>query len=51
MVPLLTKSGETSLDGIRQSLALQAEVRGQEITVDPQTIVEYGPLREVRAAR
>jgi NitT/TauT family transport system substrate-binding protein len=51
MVPLLTKTGETSLDGIRQSLAIQAEVRGQEITVDPQTIVEYGPLREARAAR
>jgi ABC-type nitrate/sulfonate/bicarbonate transport system substrate-binding protein len=51
MVPLLTKTGETSLDGIRQSLAIQAEVRGQEIAVDPQTIVEYGPLHEVRAAR
>jgi len=51
MVPLLTKTGETSLDGIRQSLAIQAEITSRQITLDPQTIVEFGPLREVRAAR
>ncbi|HEY7065483.1 MAG TPA: ABC transporter substrate-binding protein [Chloroflexota bacterium] len=51
MLPLLTKSGETSLDGIRQSLAIQAEITSREIGVDPQSIVEFGPLREVRAAR
>jgi NitT/TauT family transport system substrate-binding protein len=51
MLPLLTKTGETSLDGIRQSLAIQAEVTSREITLDPQTVVEFGPLREVRAGR
>jgi ABC-type nitrate/sulfonate/bicarbonate transport system substrate-binding protein len=50
MVPLLTTSGEVSIEGIRQSLALQAEVTGREIAVDPQTIVDFGPLRETRAA-
>ncbi len=51
MVPLLTKTGETSLDGIRQSLAIQAEITNREVALDPQTIVEFGPLREVQAGR
>lgn len=51
MAPLLTRTGEASLEGVKQSIAIQAAVSEREITLDPQTLVDFGPLREARTGR
>jgi ABC-type nitrate/sulfonate/bicarbonate transport system substrate-binding protein len=51
MLPLLSKTGETAAEGIEQTIAVQATVSGTEIRLDPQSTVDYGPLREARVGR
>src|SRR3954451_1476648 len=51
MLPLLSKTGEKGPEGIEQAIAVQATVSGTEIRLDPLSIVNFGPLREARAAR
>jgi ABC-type nitrate/sulfonate/bicarbonate transport system substrate-binding protein len=51
MVPLLSKTGEKGPVGIEQAIAVQAAVSGTEIRLDPQSTVDFGPLREARTGR
>jgi ABC-type nitrate/sulfonate/bicarbonate transport system substrate-binding protein len=51
MLPLLSKTGEQGPAGIEQAIAVQAAVSGTEIRLDPLSVVDFGPLREARAAR
>lgn len=51
MLPLLSKTGETAMEGIEQTIAVQATVSGTEIRLDPQSTVDFGPLREARTGR
>jgi NitT/TauT family transport system substrate-binding protein len=51
MVPLLSKTGEKGPEGIEQAIAVQATVSGTEIRLDPQSTVDFGPLREARTGR
>jgi NitT/TauT family transport system substrate-binding protein len=51
MAPLLTKTGETSPDGIQQEVTVVASVAGKELKLSSQDAVDFAPLHEAQAAR
>jgi NitT/TauT family transport system substrate-binding protein len=46
MAPLLTKTGESSLAGVRENLSLIEQAGGTKINMDPAQFADYGPLHE-----
>ncbi|MFI5267835.1 MAG: ABC transporter substrate-binding protein [Chloroflexota bacterium] len=46
MLPTLSDTGEGSLEGVQQAIAVQEELTNTKITVTPEQIVDYGPLHE-----
>lgn len=46
MAPLLTKTGESSAEGIRNDLDLLEQANQTKYTMDPATFGDYGPLHE-----
>ena len=51
MLPLLSDTGEASQLGIQQALDSLAEVTKKPITMTPDQVVDYGPLREALAQK
>jgi ABC-type nitrate/sulfonate/bicarbonate transport system substrate-binding protein len=46
MEPLLTKTGRSSLVGVRQNLDLLEQATGTKIDTDPASFGDYGPLHD-----
>lgn len=49
MVPLLSKTGEISPQGLEQAITLQSELAKTEAKVKPEDLVDFGPLHEAAA--
>jgi ABC-type nitrate/sulfonate/bicarbonate transport system substrate-binding protein len=51
MVGSLTKTGETQPEGIKQQIGIVAAALNRVVELDPDSVVDFGPLREARASR
>ncbi|HVA25118.1 MAG TPA: ABC transporter substrate-binding protein [Chloroflexota bacterium] len=46
MLPTLSDTGEGSLEGVQQAIAIQEALTNTKVTVTPEQMVDYGPLHE-----